>query len=134
MRLIGFAVVLTLLAGYQVLPAEANPFHDRVIVLSDAERNKIFTAVLIDERCVVTRSFFQGFDKSGNAYWNVACTSRTPQYPDHEQCQWVYTRSGVQHASIGRPRGVLQEVLRAESLRDTIGTPRGQLLRAAVVC
>ena|SRR2546425_5885483 len=78
MRLIGLAVVLTLLVSIQAFPAEANPFHDRVIALSDAERNMIFSGVLIDERCVVTRSFFQGFDKNGNAYWNVACTSREP--------------------------------------------------------
>jgi hypothetical protein len=78
MRRIGLAVILALLISYQVLPAEANPSHDRLIALSDIERNKIFTALLIDERCVVTRSFFQGFDKNGSAYWNVACTSRTP--------------------------------------------------------
>jgi hypothetical protein len=52
-----------------------NPTHEAIAALSDSERNERFSYVLRDEPCRVTRSFFQGFDKSGAASWNVACAN-----------------------------------------------------------
>jgi len=45
--------------------------------LSDAGRNDELSALmaLSAEDCRVTRNFFQGFDKSRNATWNVACSN-----------------------------------------------------------
>jgi hypothetical protein len=76
MRVIGLAVVL--IASFLLAPlaAEANPFHNRLVALSEAERHAVFNGVLADERCVVIRTFFQGFDKDRNAYWSVGCRSR----------------------------------------------------------
>lgn len=56
--------------------ASSNPIHDKLAVSSENEQNEKLSYAVQDERCRVTRSFFQGFDKSGNAFWNVACANR----------------------------------------------------------
>lgn len=50
--------------------------HDKLAALSEKERNEKLSYAVQDEGCRVTRSFFQGLDKSGNAFWNVACANR----------------------------------------------------------
>ena len=44
--------------------------------MSETERNTILSYAVQEERCRVTQSFFQGFDTSGSAFWNVACANR----------------------------------------------------------
>ncbi len=56
--------------------ALANPIHDKLMALSERERNEKLRDVVQDEGCRVTRSFFRGLDKAANAFWNVACSNR----------------------------------------------------------
>jgi hypothetical protein len=55
--------------------ASGNAIHDKLVALSEKERNDKLSYVAQDEGCRVTRSFFQGFDKSGSAHWNVMCAN-----------------------------------------------------------
>lgn len=77
MKTRSFIASLALLTASGVLvPADAqprNPTHEAMAKLSASDRNERLSVVLRDEGCRVTRSFFQGFDKSGGATWNVAC-------------------------------------------------------------
>jgi hypothetical protein len=52
-----------------------NPTHEAMTALSERDRNARLSYALRDERCQVTRSFFQGSDKFGGASWNVACAN-----------------------------------------------------------
>lgn len=57
-------------------PTHANPAHLTLLKMGEKERNATLTAFMRQsgERCVVTRSFFQGIhEASGDAFWNVAC-------------------------------------------------------------
>lgn len=68
-------VVIVLLSGY-ASAAWANPAHDRVQQMPSGARNAFFIKYLqgSGESCdEVTRNFFQGSGKSGDASWNVAC-------------------------------------------------------------
>ena len=56
-------------------PPARNSAHDAMAALSERDRNARLSYALQDESCRVTRSFFQGFDKSGAASWNVACAN-----------------------------------------------------------
>jgi hypothetical protein len=54
----------------------ANPAHEQLMRMSGTERNAALTNFLKSsgEKCdSVTRSFFQGSDRRGNAFWNAAC-------------------------------------------------------------
>jgi hypothetical protein len=56
--------------------AQANPAQDRLSAMSEGERQSTFAAFLATsgERCAnVTKTFYQGDDSHGNAFWNVAC-------------------------------------------------------------
>ncbi len=66
------AVAMLLLTSTTVL---ANLIHDRLMASSEKERNEKLSYAVQDEGCRVTRSFFQGLDKSRNAFWNVACSN-----------------------------------------------------------
>lgn len=69
-------VVVLLLAGLWTQEALANPAHDRLQQMSSGERNTFFAKFLqgSGERCdAVTRNFFQGKTKAGDAMWNVGC-------------------------------------------------------------
>jgi hypothetical protein len=72
----GVAVTAALVASFLPVATVANPIHDKLAALSEKERNDRLTYAVQDEGCRVTRSFFQGFDKAGNAFWNVACANR----------------------------------------------------------
>ena len=55
---------------------EANPAQDRLSAMSEGDRQSTFAKFLANsgERCGnVTRTFYQGNDSGGNAFWNVAC-------------------------------------------------------------
>ena len=73
---IGLVLAVLSLAGLLVQETWANPAHDRLQQMSLGERNTFFTKFLqgSGESCdVVTKNFFQGAGKSGDAIWNVAC-------------------------------------------------------------
>ena len=56
--------------------ASGNKAHDLLAGQPDAQRNQMLTVFMKQskENCdSVERSFFQGFDKSRSAFWNVAC-------------------------------------------------------------
>lgn len=56
--------------------AQANPAHDMISAASEAKRQQALAGLLSKngERCsAVDRTFYQGSDKSGNAFWNASC-------------------------------------------------------------
>jgi len=58
------------------LAVDANPAHEQLSSMSEAQRQTVLAALLLNsgERCSkVTRTFYQGSDKNGNAFWNAAC-------------------------------------------------------------
>lgn len=59
--------------------AFANKAHGMIEKMPDKDRNSTFTTFLKNsgEDCgSVTRNFFQGFDQSRNAFWNVSCSNK----------------------------------------------------------
>jgi hypothetical protein len=76
-RAIAAAAFILIAAAGVVL---ANPAHDKLIALDEADRAVALAMMLhrSGERCVVSRTFFQGLDKERNAYWNVGCDKRGP--------------------------------------------------------
>lgn len=72
-------VVAPLVAGAAI----ANPAHDELIALSEPKRAAMLAKLLQasgEQQCSsVTRTFFQGRDRDGNAYWNVVC-AEGPSY------------------------------------------------------
>lgn len=59
--------------------ASGNPAHDKLVVMSNADRNAFFTKYLKGEKCgTVTRNFLAGVSPSGStkgqAWWNVQCS------------------------------------------------------------
>jgi hypothetical protein len=71
LAIIGTAVVL----GITMPAAAQNRFHAKLVAVSEKERNDRLSVVVVAESCRVIRSFFQGFDPSGGAHWNVACSN-----------------------------------------------------------
>jgi hypothetical protein len=64
------------LAIFFAFTASANPAHDQVSSMSEQQRQLVFAAFLAKsgEHCSsVTKTFYQGSDKQGNAFWNAAC-------------------------------------------------------------
>lgn len=56
--------------------AYSNAAHDQLSAMSDHQRSTALAAFLgkSGERCSeVTKTFYQGSDKKGNAFWNAAC-------------------------------------------------------------
>ena len=75
MRIARLPISLTLLA---LTVANANPAHDKLVSMSEANRNALLARFMQSsgEACErVTRSFYQGSDKTGSAFWNVMCES-----------------------------------------------------------
>ncbi len=69
-------IVVLLLGGVWTQTASANPAHGRLQLMTSGERSTLFAKYLQSsgERCdAVTRNFFQGATKSGDAIWNVTC-------------------------------------------------------------
>ena len=65
-----------LLVGIWTQEASANPAHGRLQQMTSGERNTLFAKFLqrSGQRCdSVTRNFFQGATKSGDAIWNATC-------------------------------------------------------------
>jgi len=56
--------------------ASANPGHDRLSAMSEADRQSALASFLVGSGvpCArATKTFYQGSDDHGNAFWNVAC-------------------------------------------------------------
>jgi hypothetical protein len=54
----------------------ANPVHDQLYSMPEQQRRSVLAANLVKsgENCPsVTKTFYQGSDDDGNAFWNVAC-------------------------------------------------------------
>lgn len=72
--------IATIAAGtialFWVLAAQANPAHEQLSSMSEQQRQSVLAKFLVKsgERCSsVTKTFYQGSDKKGNAFWNAAC-------------------------------------------------------------
>lgn len=66
------------IAIFLALGASANPAHDQISAMSEQQRRSVLAAFLVKsgERCSsVTKTFYQGSDKKGNAFWNAACAN-----------------------------------------------------------
>ena len=70
---------LALLAGFLTsTAASANPAHDALMSMSAEGRAQMLAKLLnrSGEACqTALRSFHQGSDKNGNAFWNVECST-----------------------------------------------------------
>jgi hypothetical protein len=56
--------------------AQANEAHEQLSAMPEAQRQTFFATYLTrdGERCpVVEKTFYQGSDAQGNAFWDVAC-------------------------------------------------------------
>jgi hypothetical protein len=71
-------LVLAAAATVWISPALANRANDMLVGKSDAARNRFFARFLhaSGANCGrVGRNFFQGQDRAGDAFWNVACAN-----------------------------------------------------------
>ena len=69
-----------LVVGLSIAPSLAwpNEAHDIISAMSETDRRVALASFMrtSGESCArATRTFFQGFDKSGNAFWNVGCSN-----------------------------------------------------------
>ena len=70
-----FALAMATLHASSAL---ANPVHDQILQLSEAERRAFFAIFLSGKGCnTVTKTFHQGNDTNGKAYWNAQCSGGT---------------------------------------------------------
>jgi hypothetical protein len=73
-------VKTVLVAVFAVWPciSTANQAHQILQGMSGPKRNEAMTSFMArsGEPCNVTRSFYQGVDARGNAFWNVACSNK----------------------------------------------------------
>lgn len=68
------ALIAILLAS----TALANEAHQRIQAMTEVQRQTLLSRYMSStkENCTaVNKTFYQGEDKAGNAYWNVRCTS-----------------------------------------------------------
>jgi hypothetical protein len=56
----------------------ANPAHEQISKMGNAERNAFFAKFLRQsgENCNVVRNFYQGSTNRGDAFWNVGCKGK----------------------------------------------------------
>jgi hypothetical protein len=71
--------IVTLVIGTLIFigAAHANPAHDQLVSMQEHQRQLVLATFLVKsgEKCSsVTKTFYQGSDKMGNAYWNASCT------------------------------------------------------------
>jgi hypothetical protein len=61
-----------------VTTAAANQAHDRIFKLPEPKRIEVLTEFMArsEESCMVTKSFFQGFDDRNTAFWSVSCSNK----------------------------------------------------------
>jgi len=61
---------------FLALAARANPAHEQLLSMSEQDRRTFFAGFLVKsgEQCAsVNKTFYQGSDKRGNAFWNARC-------------------------------------------------------------
>lgn len=72
-----WGIALVLIATLFTTPLHANPAQEQISSMSEKQRKFYFAAFLVKsgERCSfgANRTFFQGSDAKGNAFWNVSC-------------------------------------------------------------
>lgn len=69
-------IIAMTLASISVV-ALANPAQDLLLAMNESSRQKAMSGLLSasGEKCPVSsRTFYQGSDNRGNAFWNVACS------------------------------------------------------------
>jgi flagellar basal body rod protein FlgG len=69
--------VTTTIAFFFTSVAYANVAHDQLSSMSEKQRQSVLATFLVKsgEKCsAVAKTFYQGSDKRGNAFWNAACT------------------------------------------------------------
>lgn len=75
-RAVSRRFILSVVVGFGVSSAWANPAQDRLAAMPELERSQAL-AVFVESgghSCrIVARTFFQGEDAKGNVFWNVAC-------------------------------------------------------------
>ncbi|MDP3228494.1 MAG: hypothetical protein Q8N13_11035 [Acidovorax sp.] len=77
-RIHTLALVACIASSLWSFSASANEAHRRISAMDETQRQEYFSVFLYrsEERCgLVTRTFFQGLDKKGDAYWNLACAN-----------------------------------------------------------
>ena len=71
--------LVALVGSYSVPIMWANPAHVRLTAMSELERSELL-AVFVESSghaCrTVSRTFYQGDDSKGHAFWNVECSGR----------------------------------------------------------
>jgi hypothetical protein len=70
----GFAIVCVMESGYH--SAYANPAHEKLAAMSEVDRTQALALAVegSGHPChIVARTFYQGLDADGNAFWNVGC-------------------------------------------------------------
>ena len=62
---------------FAMTTAIANPAHSMLSKKTEADRLTIFSSMMKNsgEACEVTRTFYQGSGKNGDAFWNLRCKS-----------------------------------------------------------
>jgi len=75
-RQIVLSTGIAVAAAVVSLAAHANPAHDIISGMSEGNRKETFAALLSrgGEKCpTVSRTFYQGSDSKGDAFWNASC-------------------------------------------------------------
>ena len=73
-----FFTIFLMNISFLSIPVYANPAHEKLFSLTESKRRLVFAAFLVKsgEKCSsVNKTFYQGNDKDGNAYWNASCLS-----------------------------------------------------------
>jgi len=69
-------LICAVVVSFVATAAAANPAHNKISSMSDHDRQVVFAKLLTNsgDRCQsASKTFFQGSDKAGNAYWSVQC-------------------------------------------------------------
>ena len=72
----GLRKILITVSLVSTVSVYANPAHEKLLSIADSKRKLVFAAFLTQsgESCSsVTKTFYQGSDKTGNAFWNATC-------------------------------------------------------------
>ena len=69
--------VIATITLFFAFTAHANPANERLLSMSEPQRRTLLAVFLFKsgEQCSnVTKTFYQGSDNKGNAYWNATCS------------------------------------------------------------
>ena len=70
--------ILTIIALLATTTVSANQAHTMISAMSEDKRRNFFTNYMKQsgERCVVTKTFYQGKTGNGDVFWNVECSNK----------------------------------------------------------